>query len=115
MLSSGGQGVATKTSHSDARATEQAATRVRQATSSLLLRRDVNMPANIDILQEDVLTVTEVADRLRVKEDTVRRLFLHEPGVLVICRPRKGHRLYRTLRIPKSVFERVLTRFTRLA
>lgn len=60
------------------------------------------------------LTVAEVAGRLKVHEETVRRLFEDEPGVLVLCRPRKGRRHYRTLRIPEPVFSRVVTRFTRV-
>jgi hypothetical protein len=44
------------------------------------------------------------------KPDTIRRLFLTEPGVIVISAPRKGRRVYRTLRIPISVYQRVLTR-----
>jgi hypothetical protein len=62
---------------------------------------------------EDCLTVSEVAERLKVNEETVRRLFLNEPGVIVIFRPRRGRRQYRTLRIPEHVFERVVRRFTR--
>ncbi len=58
------------------------------------------------------LTVAEVAERLKVNEETVRRLFLNEPGVVILCFPRKGRRTYRTLRIPDPVFRRVLTRFT---
>jgi excisionase family DNA binding protein len=64
-------------------------------------------------VDEGYLTITEVAERLKVNEDTVRRLFQSEPGVLVICFPRKGRRVYRTLRIPEAVFRRVLTRLTR--
>jgi hypothetical protein len=63
---------------------------------------------------ETYLTVTDVAERLKINEDTVRRLFLNEPGVLVICFPRKGRRVYRTLRIPQGVFERVVTRLTKI-
>jgi len=63
--------------------------------------------------EEECLTVSEVADRLKINEDTVRRIFINEPGVIVIYRPRKGRRQYRTLRIPEHVFRRVLTRFTR--
>jgi hypothetical protein len=63
---------------------------------------------------ESYLTVTDVAERLKINEDTVRRLFLNEPGVLVICFPRKGRRVYRTLRIPQAVFDRVVTRLTRI-
>jgi hypothetical protein len=62
---------------------------------------------------EGCLTVSEVAERLKVNEETVRRLFISEPGVIVLFRPRKGRRQYRTLRIPEHVFNRVLTRFTR--
>jgi hypothetical protein len=62
---------------------------------------------------EKCLTVSEVAERLKINEDTARRIFINEPGVIVICRPRKGRRQYRTLRIPDHVFRRVLTRFTR--
>ena len=64
-------------------------------------------------LDEECLTTSEVADRLKVTEDTVRRIFMNEPGVIVIYRPRKGRRQYRTLRIPEHVFRRVVTRFTR--
>lgn len=64
-------------------------------------------------LDEECLTVSEVAERLKVNEDTVRRIFMSEPGVIVIYRPRKGRRQYRTLRIPEPVFRRVMTRFTR--
>jgi hypothetical protein len=61
------------------------------------------------------LTLAEVAERLKVNEDTVRRLFLNEPGVVVICFPRKGKRVYRTVRIPEAVFQRVVTRLSRVA
>ncbi len=62
---------------------------------------------------EVLLTVRDVADRLKVNEETVRRLFLNEPGVVVICFPKRGRRVYRTLRIPETVLRRVLTRFVR--
>ena len=71
------------------------------------------MGGQVDV-NEAYLTVGDVADRLKVNEDTVRRLFQGEPGVLVICFPRKGRRTYRTLRIPEAVFRRVLTRLTRV-
>lgn len=59
------------------------------------------------------LTVADVAGRLKVNEETVRRLFVNEPGVLVLCFPRPGRRVYRTLRIPEAVLHRVVTRLTR--
>jgi hypothetical protein len=63
-------------------------------------------------LDEHIFTVADIAERFQVKADTVRRLFLHEPGVIVICFPRKGRRLYRTVRIPESVLRRVVDRLT---
>ena len=72
------------------------------------------MNSRVDINQ-GCLTVAEVAERLKVNEETVRRLFLVEPGVIVISCPRKGTRVYRTLRIPESVYLRVVTRFTKVA
>lgn len=62
---------------------------------------------------EMYLTVAEVAERLKVNDETVRRLFLNEPDVVVICFPRRGRRVYRTLRIPDRVFRRVVTRMQR--
>jgi hypothetical protein len=35
------------------------------------------MPA----IQEQLLTIVDVAERLKVNEDTVRKLFMNEPGV----------------------------------
>ncbi|MGB7217313.1 MAG: hypothetical protein WBD07_00770 [Vicinamibacterales bacterium] len=65
-------------------------------------------------IDEPFYTIVDVAERLKVNDDTVRRLFLNEPGVVVICFPRKGKRVYRTLRIPESVLRRVVTRLTRV-
>lgn len=76
--------------------------------------RRIEMNAAVDI-NETYLTVADVAERLKVNEETARRLFLNEPGVIVICYPRKGVRVYRTLRIPESVYLRVVTRFTKVA
>lgn len=76
--------------------------------------RDAAIAPRVDA-KETFLTLAEVAERLQVNENTARRLFVDEPGVLVICFPRKGKRVYRTLRIPHSVYVRVLTRFTNVA
>jgi len=67
------------------------------------------------VAEEHFLTLSDVATRLKVNEDTVRRLFINEPGVVIICFPRKGKRVYRTLRISEHVFHRVLTRLTRVS
>lgn len=53
-----------------------------------------------------------VKSRWGVSDDFVRRLFLHEPGVVVFHHQRPGKRVYRTLRIPESVAVRVHRRMT---
>ena len=54
----------------------------------------------------------EIAELWGLSVDTVRKLFEHEPGVLVIGNPspRRGKRSYTTLRIPAHVVERVYRR-----
>ena len=76
--------------------------------------RRIHMNSQVDI-NDICWTVAEVADRLKLSEEMARRLFLNEPGVIVICYPRKGVRVYRTLRIPESVYARVIRRFTKAA
>ena len=65
--------------------------------------------------EERFLTVAEIGERLKLNHETARRLFINEPGVVVISNPKKGKRLYRTLRIPVAVYDRVLTRLTHVA
>ena len=72
------------------------------------------VPEKDALEQETYLTLFEVAERLKVNEDTARRLFLNEPGVIVICFPRKGKRVYRTVRVPESVFRRVMSRLSQV-
>jgi hypothetical protein len=55
-------------------------------------------------------SVEELAKIWQVSDDFVRRLFLREPGVVVFWRQQPGRRVYRTLRIPASVAERVHSR-----
>jgi hypothetical protein len=57
-------------------------------------------------------SVAELASRWGLSEDTVRRLFLDEPGVIVIHRPRRRTRTYKTLRIPESVAQKIYERLT---
>ena len=52
-------------------------------------------------------SVEELSERWKMSDDFVRRLFLHEPGVVVFFKQRPGRRVYRTLRIPESVAQRV--------
>ena len=59
----------------------------------------------------EYLTTAEVAEKLDVSRDTVRRMFKNEPGVLNIVAKRKsGAREYRILRIPRSIFNQVIER-----
>jgi hypothetical protein len=59
-----------------------------------------------------LFTVAEIADKLKLDTDTVRRLFGNEPGVIVFCSPASRKRRYRTLRVPAPILLRVLTRLT---
>lgn len=88
--------------------------RLARAYSCEGVQQEVCMAA-VMAVDEVCLTVAEVAKRLKVDDDTVRRLFIDEPGVIVISFPRRGRRTYRTLRIPESVYLRVVTRFTKVA
>lgn len=56
--------------------------------------------------------VHQIAARHNLSHDTIRRLFLTEPGVIVISRTNPHKRIYRTLRIPESVEQRVFARLT---
>ena len=60
-------------------------------------------------MQEQFYTVAEAAEILKVSTDTVARMFGNEPGVVDLGSPEGLHkRRYRVLRIPHSVFNRVL-------
>jgi len=64
--------------------------------------------------EKQALTVAEVASLTGYSRQTVTRIFEKEQGVLVLSRPEKMHkRGYRSIRIPRAVYERVL--FMRLA
>jgi hypothetical protein len=52
-------------------------------------------------------TPQEVAELWRVDENTVRRIFQDELGVLKLNTAKRGKRAYVTLRIPGGVLERV--------
>jgi len=58
---------------------------------------------------EPHFTIAQIAEMWQLSPDSVRRLFMNEPGVLVLGAEvtRRGTRRYTTLRIPKSVAERV--------
>jgi hypothetical protein len=70
--------------------------------------RPASPDAERDPACERHYTVREIATLWKLSEDSVRRLFKDEPGVLSISpRQRSGKRAYATLRIPESVLERV--------
>jgi len=54
-------------------------------------------------------SVREIATLWQLSEDTVRRLFQNEPGVIEVGQHKQPgkRRAYRTFRIPQSVLERV--------
>jgi hypothetical protein len=55
------------------------------------------------------LTVGEVATLTGFSQQTITRMFEHEPGVLIVKRPETMHkRSYRSIRIPRAVYERVV-------
>ena len=61
-------------------------------------------------MNEEVLTVGEIASAWKLSTDTIQRWFSDEPNVMVIesdTPKRNRRRTKRTLRIPVSVKERV--------
>ena len=60
-------------------------------------------------MQEQFYTVAEAAEILKVSTDKATRMFEDEAGVVDLGSPERLHkRRYRVLRIPHSVFNRVL-------
>lgn len=65
------------------------------------------------MLEKPVYTVDEVAAMMGLSRSTVTRLFEHEPGVIILGRPERMHkRSYRSIRIPRAVYERVIDTLT---
>lgn len=67
---------------------------------------------------EQHFTVAEIADKWKLSDNTVRRIFRNEPGVIKIGQGSRlvGKRYKRrhfVLRVPQSVFLRVLDRMTK--
>jgi len=54
----------------------------------------------------------EIAYLLNMDDETIRRIFLREPGVLVHRNQPPGKRIYRLIRIPGYVAKRVIRRMT---
>jgi transcriptional regulator GlxA family with amidase domain len=62
---------------------------------------------------DKALTVAEVANLTGLSRQTITRMFEREPGVLVIGRSETMHkRGYRSIRIPRAVYERVVRKVT---
>jgi excisionase family DNA binding protein len=60
-------------------------------------------------MEAQFYTVAEAAKILKVSRDTITKLFADESGVVDLGSPERLHkRRYRVLRIPHSVFNRVL-------
>ena len=73
------------------------------------------IPAN-KTPSEHHFTAKEVAEEWNLSLDTIYRLFLNEPGVLIIVSEKKKYRrTRRTLRIPESVKNRVYRRLQNVA
>jgi hypothetical protein len=65
------------------------------------------------VFREKHYTVGELAEMLSLSDDSIRRTFEKEPGVLIFTEGRRSsRRVYRTLRIPEHVFERVYKRLS---
>lgn len=65
------------------------------------------------LTDKQAYTVAEVAALTGLSARTVTRMFENETGVLVLERPERMHkRRYRSIRIPRAVYERVLRKLT---
>ena len=59
------------------------------------------------------LTVKEIAALMGLSRQTVMRMFEKEKGALIVPRPETlRKRRYRSIRIPRAVYERVVRRIT---
>jgi len=62
---------------------------------------------------DQTFTILEIAEMLKLSRQTVTRMFEQEKGVIVLDRKSRMHkRGYRTLRIPRHVYERVVHRLS---
>lgn len=60
-------------------------------------------------IDKPTLTVKEVSELMGFSRRTIVRLFQKERDVIIVERPEKMHkRVYRSIRIPRVVYERVL-------
>lgn len=65
------------------------------------------------VLGDKPLTIGEAAHLSGLSRMTITRLFENERGVIILERPEEMHkRSYRSIRIPRPIFERVINRLT---
>jgi hypothetical protein len=60
-----------------------------------------------DVIEERHYTAKELAKYWNYSTDMIRKMFRKEEGVVIFKNITPGKRLYQTMRIPKSVAERV--------
>jgi AraC-like DNA-binding protein len=65
-------------------------------------------------IDKQALTVADVAALTGLSRQTITRMFERETGVLVVGRSRSlgNKRSYRSIRIPRQVYERVVRKVT---
>jgi len=62
---------------------------------------------------KQVYTVAEVAEMTNCSRQTISGMFQNEKSVLIVERREKMHKCgYRSIRIPRAVYERVVRRIT---
>jgi len=66
-----------------------------------------------NVLEKPALSVDDVTALTGFSRRTIIRLFENERGVIVLGRPEAMHkRRYRSIRIPRAVYERVIARLS---
>jgi predicted transcriptional regulator len=68
----------------------------------------------VNTTPKPTFTIAEVAALLGLSRPAVSAIFENEPGILILERPERMHkRAYRSIRIPRTVLERVLLRLSK--
>jgi hypothetical protein len=65
-----------------------------------------------DLDENYFYSVKELAYLWNLSDESIRRIFMKEPGVMILPTQRLGRRIYRTIRIPGQVAIRVRNRST---
>jgi len=74
---------------------------------------NMNARKTSNAIDETVFTPDELAEQTKLHASTIRKLFADQPGVIRLGRAgSRGRRRYYTIRIPRSVAERVLLSMT---